>query len=341
MKTLILQAPGEFVLRDTDLPTDLEKNQARVRVHRVGICGTDLHAFQGNQPFFSYPRILGHELAVEILELGESAPPTHLAVGDLCAVEPYLNCGQCSACQRGYTNACSTLKVLGVHIDGGMREILNLPIHKLHRVRGLPLEHIALVEMLGIGAHAVRRARLEADEFVLVIGAGPIGMGTMQFAQLANANVIAMDVNPTRLQLCQDMLGIPYAIDARHAPLDQLSEILGNDMPTVVFDATGNLTSMMNAFQFVAHAGRLIFVGLAQGDITFNDPHFHRHELTLLASRNATHADFKSVIDALEKQEVTLDSWITHEAKPEDFPTEFPSWLHPQSGLLKAVLKFT
>lgn len=341
MKTLILEAPGRFSLADTPPPTATLKNYALVRVHRVGICGTDLHAFQGNQPFFSYPRIVGHELAVEIMELGETDQPTNLAVGDLCAVEPYLNCGACSACRRGYTNACSSLKVLGVHIDGGMREVLSLPIHKLHRANRLPLEHIALVEMLCIGAHAVRRATVQAGEFVLVIGAGPIGMGTMQFAQLANANVIAMDVNPARLQFCQDMLGIQYTIDARHAPIDQLREILGDDLPTAVFDATGNLASMINAFQYVGHAGRLIFVGLAQGDITFNDPYFHSHEITLLASRNATHDDFRLVIETLETQAVTVDGWISHETKPEDLPIEFPSWLQPSSGLLKAMLKFT
>ncbi|MBI5929214.1 MAG: zinc-binding alcohol dehydrogenase family protein [Chloroflexi bacterium] len=341
MKTLTLQEPGRFSLQDTPPPSHALKNQALVRVHRVGICGTDLHAFQGKQPFFAYPRIIGHELAVEIVELGETDEAHDVAVGDWCAVEPYLNCGQCRACQRGYTNACSALKVLGVHIDGGMRELLNLPIRKLHRVRGLSLAQIALVETMGIGAHAVRRARLEAGEFVLVIGAGAIGMGTMQFAKLANAKVIAMDVNPDRLHFCQNVLGIPYTIDARHNSLDQLREILGEDRPSAVFDATGNLTSMTNAFQYVAHAGRLIFVGLAQGDITFNDPYFHSHEITLLASRNATRDDFSWVIEALEKHTVSVDRWVTHETNPEELPTDFPNWLHPQSGLLKAMLRFT
>ncbi len=261
MQTLILQEPGHFRLAETEPPPQPGPGEALVRVHRVGICGTDLHAFRGRQPFFTYPRILGHELGVEVVALGpatEAAPPGHLAVGDRCAVEPYLNCGRCGACRRGKTNCCERLQVLGVHVDGGMREFLVVPVHKLHKSETLPLAHLALVEMLCIGGHAVRRAQVEPGEQVLVIGAGPIGLSTIQFAQIAGAEVSVLELNPSRLAFCQEQLGVAHGLDGSQDPVDALRARLDGELPTVVFDATGNAHSMQQAFQLVANGGRLV-----------------------------------------------------------------------------------
>ncbi len=340
MKTIVLEQPGQFALRDTPMPDSIGEKEALVRVRRVGICGTDLHAFEGKQPFFSYPRVLGHELAVEIVAFGSAEQAGELAVGDICAVNPYLECGTCIACRRGRPNACVRLQVMGVHRDGGMCEYLIVPTRKLHRTTDLPLEASALVEMFSVGAHAVRRAELDAESAVLVIGAGPIGLGTMHFARLSGAQVIAMDVNPTRLAFCHDRLGIDYTIDARDNPQAKIEAVLNGELPTVVFDATGNARSMMNAFHYVAHGGRLIFVGISTEEITFNNPHFHSHELTLCASRNATDADFARVIDALRKGTIHIDDWITHRATPEMLITDFASWLKPETAVLKAMLTF-
>lgn len=340
MKTLVLDKPYSFRLAETELPGVPGPDEALVRVQRVGICGTDLHAFQGNQPFFDYPRILGHELAVEILALGPSTAAHGLAVGDRCAVEPYLNCGTCIACRRGRTNCCERLSVLGVHQDGGMREQIIVPIAKLHKANGVPSEQLALVEMLCIGAHASRRAAIEPGEPALVIGAGPIGLGTMQFARALGAEVIAMDINAQRLAFCHDNLGIKRTVDARQDPAAQVRSLLGGDLPTLVFDATGNARSMMDALNYAAHSGRIVYVGLVKGDITFSDPYLHSHELTLLASRNATGADFDWVIDSLASGQVSVTGWDTHHAAPEALPAEFPSWLLPETGVIKAMLDF-
>lgn len=338
MKTLVLDEPGQFSFQQTEKPLSPNPGEALVQVHRVGICGTDLHAFAGNQPFFSYPRILGHELGVEIIELG--AGDTDLAIGDLCAVEPYINCGVCVACRRGATNACVNMQVLGVHTDGGMREFIHVPMEKLHKANDVPVDQLALVEMLSIGAHAVRRANLDVGENVLVIGAGPIGLGTAQFAKIKGTRVIMMDINPERLAFCRDNLGIKDTIDARENPLETLKELTNGELPTAVFDATGNPKSMMSAFEYVAHSGRLIYVGLFKGDITFNDPYFHSHEITLISSRNATGDDIRHVIDSLATGKVKLDGWITHTATPETFIEQFPSWTKPETGVIKAMLTF-
>ncbi|MFN8490414.1 MAG: zinc-binding alcohol dehydrogenase family protein [Caldilineaceae bacterium] len=340
MKIIILDQPGQFRLTATEPPAQPGPGEALVHVRRVGICGTDLHAFRGRQPFFTYPRILGHELGVEIVALGTQTEGLGLNVGDVCAVEPYLNCGQCSACRRGKTNCCQKLKVLGVHTDGGMREWITVPAAKLHKAKAATLDHLALVEMLCIGAHAVRRAQLERGEPVLVIGAGPIGLSTIQFAKLAGANITVMEMSDKRMEFAQRHLGIDQWVDGRQDPIPQLQAFHGGDLPTTVFDATGNVNSMNKAFSFVEQGGKLIFVGLVQDTIAFHDPEFHRRETTLFASRNATRADFAHVIQSIDEGKVNLDPWITHRASPEVLVTEFPNWLDPERGVVKAMLEF-
>ena len=340
MKTVILQEPAHFEVIDTEAPLAPGKNEVQLRVRRIGICGTDLHAYVGNQPFFTYPRILGHELALEVVNIGPTAIQHNLSIGDLCCVRPYMNCGTCDACQRGFENACLHNKVLGVHRDGGMQELINLPVDKLHKSSILGENELALVEMLSIGCHAVRRVQIIPGETVLVVGVGPIGLGVAQFAYLAGAHVIALDVSDPRLQFARSQAAIEHSIDGNGDVFEQLQAILPDRLPTVVFDATGNAASMMKSFSYLAHGGRLVFVGLFQGDVTFNDPEFHRRELTLLASRNATAQDFDKVISALENKNFDVQSWITNCPSPEQMIQDFPKWLDPSNGVVKAMFSF-
>ena len=339
MKTLTLQEPGKLTLSETAEPDATPPaGHALVQVRRIGVCGTDIHAFNGKQPFFSYPRILGHELDIEVLAVAPDV--TNVAPGDLCAVEPYLNCGKCIACRRGKGNCCTSLQVLGVHADGGHRERIVVPAAKLHASKKLTLDQLALVETLGIGAHAVDRAQVEAGETVLVIGTGPIGLAVIQFAQAAGASVIAMDVNESRLAFCRDTLGVAHTVNAT-APdvVAELATLTNGDLPTAVFDATGNPRSMMASFNYPAHGGRLVFVGLFPGDVTFNDPNFHKRELTLMGSRNARSADFPRIIALIESGKVDTSPWITHRAPFDAVPQQFPSWVKPETGVLKAMIE--
>ena len=338
MKAVILEQPGKLELREMMAPVSAGPDEALVRVRRVGICGTDLHAFGGNQNFFSYPRIMGHELAVEVLDIGQTERDLGYSVGDHCCVIPYLNCGECIACRRGKSNCCVRMQVLGVHIDGGMREQFIVPADTLLKAEGVAVEQLALVEMLCIGAHATKRARVAAGENALVIGAGPIGLATAQFAKLAGAGVMVMEVNTQRLEFCAEALGIERLIDARGDAMGQLKRLLGGELPTLVFDCTGSAGSMQAAFDYVAHGGSLVLVGHITGNLTFSDPHFHSHELTLLASRNATPADFAWVIECMRAGEVDLAGWITHWATPESIVSEFAGWLDPANGVIKAML---
>jgi 2-desacetyl-2-hydroxyethyl bacteriochlorophyllide A dehydrogenase len=321
-----LEQPGRFVSREVAAPTPAP-DEVLVRVRRMGVCGTDLHAFAGRQPFFTYPRVLGHELAVTV----EQAPATGgvLKPGDACAVRPFLNDPSSHASLRGRVNCCESLRVLGVHIDGGMGDLLALPARFLHPVPGLALEELALIEPLSIGCHAVARAALAPADEVLVIGAGPIGLASAQFAVLSGAAVTVVDLSERRLALVRRLM--PAATTA-----PSVAEGARFDC---VFDATGSAASMMRAFDFVANGGRLVFVGLTLDPITFVDSEFHRREITLLASRNATPDDFARVIDAVVRRAIEPAAWITHTLALDEVPERFEA-VRSDPNLVKAIVTF-
>jgi 2-desacetyl-2-hydroxyethyl bacteriochlorophyllide A dehydrogenase len=336
MKTLVCVSPGQFAYSQGEKPA-LNPGQAIIRIRRIGVCGTDLHAFEGTQPYFQYPRILGHELAGELVA-ADGAPG--FAPGEAVTFIPYFNCGTCIACRSGKPNCCRSIQVCGVHADGGMAEYLSVPSYALVHGEGLHFDELALIEPLAIGAHGIRRAAVQPGEFVLVIGAGPIGLGTMAFARIAGAQVIAMDINEARLQFCHDKLGVEHVVNARSPELsEQLARITGGDMPTVVIDATGHQQAINNGFQYLAHGGRYVLIGLQKGDICFSHPEFHKREATLMSSRNATRADFEHVVSAMKQGLVDPTTYITHRVAFDQVKDEFASWLNPATGVIKAVIE--
>lgn len=336
MKALTCIKPGELAYTTKENPP-LEQSRAIIKIKRIGICGTDLHAFEGTQPFFSYPRILGHELSGILAEFDEAPGFMH---GESVTFIPYFNCGTCVACRVGKTNCCTQIQVCGVHIDGGMVEYLSVPSSSLVHGEGLSFDELALVEPLAIGAHGVQRANISKGEFVLVIGAGPIGLGTMEFARIAGGEVIALDINEHRLQFCKEKLKVPYVVNALSANVvEQLMDITNGDMPTVVIDATGSQKAINNAFQYMAHGGRYVLIGLQKGDITFSHPEFHKREGTLMSSRNATRQDFEQVITNLKQKKINPATYITHRVMFDEVSTEFESWLNPANGVIKAMVE--
>jgi 2-desacetyl-2-hydroxyethyl bacteriochlorophyllide A dehydrogenase len=336
MKTLVCTQPGQLHYSIAEQP-QLRKGQAIIKIRRIGVCGTDLHAFEGTQPYFNYPRILGHELSGELAEADEASG---FKTGDMVSVIPYLSCGVCIACRTGKTNCCTQMQVYGVHIDGGMAEYLSVPSTGLLSGEGLSADELALLEPLAIGAHGVRRAQIQPGEYVLVVGAGPIGMGTMEFARLAGANVIALDINEARLQFCREKLKVDHTIHAA-APdvFQQIREITRGDMPTVVFDVTGNVRAINNAFQYMAHGGRYVLIGLQKETISFSHPEFHKREGTLMSSRNATRQDFAYVLDSVKRGDISPINYITHRVSFPEAAGAFESWLNPASGVIKAIIE--
>lgn len=333
MRSLIIDAPGSFVWMEVPEPIPLA-GEVLVRVLRCSICGTDLHAFAGNQPFFIYPRRLGHELCVEVL----SSTTSDFHPGDLCAVEPYYHCGSCPACRVGKTNCCSNLKVLGVHIDGGFAPVITVPAGKLRSTRILTPDQIALVEPLAIGAHGVERAAPLPGEPVAVVGLGPIGLAAAIFAKAAGANIACIDMRPDRQEFACDRMQLGKAFSPGPALADQLREHFGQ-LPSVVIDATGNAASMESSFELAEHGGRIIFVGLCTNEIRFDDPNFHRRELTLMASRAALPGTFRNVIHMLETERVDVLPLITHRFGFDEAAENLPK-LHREPGLVKAMIHF-
>lgn len=336
MKTLTCINPHQLEYQERNEP-QLSEGNTILKIKRIGICGTDLHAFEGTQPFFSYPRILGHELAGEIIDIDDASGFTR---GEIVTFIPYFNCQTCIACRKGKPNCCERINVLGVHIDGGMAEYVSVPSYSLVHGEGLDVSTLALVEPLAIGAHGIRRAAVKPGEFVLVIGAGPIGLGTMEFARIAGAHVIALDVVDARLAFCKQNLQITHTINPLIAdPIEQLREITHGDMPTVVIDATGNLKAINQAFSYLAHGGRYVLIGLQKGEISFAHPEFHKREATLMSSRNATRQDFEYVINVLKRGLVNPSTYITHRVPFHDAQSNFASWLNPASGVIKAIIE--
>lgn len=336
MKTLICVQPGQFEYQSADRPM-LTKNHAIIKIKRIGICGTDLHAFQGDQPFLEYPRILGHELAGEIVEIDDGA---EFKISEAVTFVPYFSCGKCVACKMGKPNCCSAIKVCGVHQDGGMVEYISVPISSIIHGSGLTFDELALVEPFSIGAHGIRRAAIKPGENVLVVGAGPIGLGAMEFARIAGATVIALDINEKRLSFCKEKLNIPFTINAKKDDvMERLSEITKGDMPTVVIDATGNLKAINNGFSYLAHGGRYVLIGLQKGNIAFNHPEFHKREATLMSSRNATIEDFNHVIKSIKNKDINPEKYITHRTSFEHVKDEFEQWLDPKNEVIKAMVE--
>ena len=336
MKALVCTTPRQFDYINTEMPAPA-KGETLLKIERIGICGTDLHAFEGTQPYFNYPRILGHELAATILE----TKAVGFTAGDKVTIIPYMHCGNCIACNSGKNNCCVNMRVFGVHIDGGMREFVTVPNHALLKSEGLSIDELGLVEPLAIGAHAVNRAAVTKGEFVLVIGAGPIGLGIAQFARIAGAHVIVVDVNDDRLQFCSTNVGVEHTINPlKQDVMEALKLITSNNMPTVVMDATGNLKAINNAFAYLAHGGRYVLVGLQKEQISFSHPEFHKREATLMSSRNANVSDFEHVMKSIKNGLVQPANYITHKVAFSEVATQFENWLNTNSKVIKAVVVF-
>ncbi|HSS98049.1 MAG TPA: zinc-binding alcohol dehydrogenase family protein [Terriglobales bacterium] len=320
MKQIVLQSPGEFVEREASAPSH-SPQEAIVRIHKVGVCGSDFHAFAGRHAFYTYPRVLGHELAGEVVEIGPN--DAEIRPGDRCAIEPYISCGRCKACKLGHTNCCEQIRVIGIHVDGGMQGLLSVPTSLLFKSSKLSFDELALIETLGIGAHAVDRSNIAPGESVLVIGAGPIGLAVAEFAKVAGANVCIIEKNPWRKSFATSL------------GFKAISESDGH-VYDVVFDATGSSASMSASLSYVAPTGRLVFVGLTKDPITIDDSLFHQREMTIFASRNSR-GQFPRIIRMLEEGKINTIPWITDRMPIADVPAEFKN-LSSRPNLIKAIV---
>ena len=341
MRAIQIAKPKTMRRIEIDEPGRPGLGQALVRTHRMGVCGTDVSCYLGKFPFFDFPRIPGHELGVEVLEIGEGV--ANVAVGDRCSVEPYMNCGQCFACRRGAINCCANLKVIGVMMDGGLCDRFILKAAKLHPSTKLSMEQLALVETLAIGCHANNRGAPPDGEHALIIGLGPIGLATLEFARLTAAKISVMDMNEQRLEFVRSNYGIEHTIHfkADDSELLQMRKLTDGDMYSVVTDATGNKHSMSGALKYVAPTGTLVYVGITTEEVAFRHPVLHRPEATIKASRNALPPDFRRIIGLIEDGTINTAPWITHRTPFDDVVSQFDSFTRPETGVIKAMIELT
>ncbi len=330
-------------LKSIDIPAPGKPaaGEALVRTHRMGVCGTDISCYLGKFPFFDFPRIPGHELGVEVVEVGEGV--TNVKPGDRCSVEPYMNCGECYSCRHGAYNCCQNLKVIGVMMDGGLCESFLVRAEKLHPSEKLNYDQLALVETLAIGCHANDRGAPESGDHALIIGMGPIGLATLEFARLTDATITVMDMNQARLDFVRDNYGIENTVlyKGDGSEQEQMERITGGDMYRVITDATGNKHSMAGALAYIAPTGRLVYVGITTEEVSFRHPVMHRPEASILASRNALPPDFKRIISLIEDGTINTDPWITHRTSFEGVLTDFESYTKPETGVIKAIIEVT
>lgn len=334
MKALVCDEPGRLTLAERPDP-ERGEGEVLVRIRHVGICGTDFHIFGGKHPFLEYPRVMGHELSGTVQE----APPgSALKPGDPVYIVPYLSCGTCQACRIGLTNACCNIRVLGVHCDGGMAELVPVPEANVIPTGDIPIEDAAMIEFLAIGAHGIRRGGVTARDRVLVTGAGPIGMSALLFAKTRGANVTVMDTREDRLAFARDRLGADAILLADANAEENARRLTGSDWFDVVVDATGAAAPIERGFGFLAHGARYVLLSVVRDSLTFSDPEFHKREATLLASRNAQPEDFAEVVRQMQAGRIPTRALNTHRGQLADAVDLFSEWSRPEAGVIKAIL---
>ncbi len=331
MPALVLDAPGHMAMRRDKVPTARE-GEAMVATARVGICGSDLHAFYGRHPAYTYPRRFGHELAVRVIHANS------LETGQLCAVNPYLCCGKCAACRRQLTNCCENLRVMGIHCDGGAATYMVVPEVNLHTSPLLSAEILALVEPLVVGRHAVRRAGLTRGEPVVVVGAGPIGLVAAIFVRDTGAKLALVEAREDRRRMAEQILGLEDVFPPGPELKQRLRACFTGVLPHAVLEATGNAESMQASYDLAGPGGRLVLVGIVPNHFSFPDPDFHRRELTIMASRNGTPEDFRHVMRRLEAGLPEVEKLITHRIDFDEVP-DIMSKLGTTPNLIKAMVQ--
>lgn len=336
MKAVVCESPFALAVETRAVPRRAP-GEVLLRIRRIGLCGTDYHIYTGRQPYLSYPRVMGHELAGEVVEADRGSPFT---AGQVVTVNPYLSCGTCIACRKDRPNCCMRIEVLGVHVDGGMCEFISVPAAAVIAVGDLTLDQAAMVEFLAVGAHAVRRGAIGAGDAVLVIGAGPIGVGVALFATLAGGRVTLIDTSIERLDHARDAVGIASVVLVDETIDAVLAAATGDEFFDCVLDATGSIGAMRRGLAYVAHGGRYVLVSVVKEDLVFPDPEFHKRETTLLGSRNATREDFGLVIARIADGSIPTAALHTHSFPAVEASEYIPALLADQGNVLKAIALF-
>ncbi len=338
MKAIQISEPSVIKVIDMSEP-QMGDDEVLLKMKYVGFCGSDLNTFRGGNPMVKMPVVPGHEVGAEIVKVGKNVP-NGLAPGMVVTVNPYTNCGKCASCRNGRVNACEHNETLGVQRWGAMREYLTLPWQKVIPAGDLSPRTCALIEPMSVGFHAVNRAQVTDIDVVMVIGCGMVGMGAVVRAALRGATVIAADIDDEKLALAKEM-GATYAINTMtedaHA---RLQEITGGFGPDVVIEAVGSVPTYQMAVNEVTFTGRVVCIGYAKSEVSFQTKYFVQKELDIRGSRNAQPSDFRAVIHYLERGTCPVDRLISNEVKPEHALEAMQEWASAPGKVFRILVDF-
>lgn len=324
MKAVQITNPLEMKVAEIERPI-IHPDEVLLKIAYVGFCGSDLNTFLGRNPLVQFPIIPGHEIGAIIEDVGTEVP-SHLKKGMTVTVNPYTNCGKCSSCKARKENACEHNETLGVQRNGIMCEYAALPWSKIIPAEGIELSKCALIEPMSVGFHAVSRAQIIDNEFVMVIGCGMVGLGAVVRASLRGAKVVAVDLDDEKLEIAKK-IGASFVINSKtenvHERVQEITQGFGAD---VVIEAVGNPFTYVMAINEVCFTGRVVYIGYAKNDVSFQTKFFVQKELDIRGSRNALPADFHAVINYLKTKNCPTEKFISKIAQPEDAAAAMQEW---------------
>lgn len=338
MKAIQISEPSVMKVIDM-LEPQMGDDEVLLKIKYVGFCGSDLNTYRGGNPMVKMPVVPGHEVGAEIVSIGKNVPEG-LTPGMTVTINPYTNCGKCASCRNDRVNACEHNETLGVQRWGAMREYLTLPWQKVIPVGSLSARTSALVEPMSVGFHAVNRAQVSDIDVVMVIGCGMVGLGAVVRAALRGAIVIAADIDDEKLALAKQ-LGATYAVntinDDVHA---RLQEMTGGFGPDVVIEAVGSPVTYQMAVNEVAFTGRVVCIGYAKSEVSFQTKYFVQKELDIRGSRNAQPSDFRAVIHYLERGTCPVDKLISGDVAPEGAAEAMQEWAAAPGKVFRILVHF-
>jgi 2-desacetyl-2-hydroxyethyl bacteriochlorophyllide A dehydrogenase len=323
MKAIMLQGPGQAGIMSVAEPGSVGEDEILLRVHKVGLCGSDLNSYRGRNPLVSYPRIPGHEIGATVVAANPKYPAWQ--PGMAVTISPYTNCGRCASCLRGRPNACQFNQTFGVQRDGALTELIAVRADRLHRAN-LSLKELCLVEPLTVGFHAAARGRVESTDTVAVFGCGGVGLGGVAGAAFRGAKVIGIDVDEAKLETARKA-GAQHTIHSAQGDLHtQFAELTEGRGPDVIIEAIGLPQTFRAAVEEVAFTGRVVYIGYAKEEVAYETRLFVQKELDILGSRNAQPEDFRDVIRMLESGRFPVEQAITHTVAMEETPAILAAW---------------
>ena len=336
MRALVIDRPGEARVIEMERPA-ADPQLATMRVRRIGLCGSDLTTYLGKNPMVTYPRIPGHEVAATL----EHVPANELGLvaGMNVTLSPYTSCGKCSSCRQGRFNACRYNQTLGVQRDGALMDYISVPVEKIYAAP-LPLEELALVEPLTVGCHAVARGMVTAKDTVAVYGCGGVGLGAVAAAAFRDARVVAIDIDDKKLAIAEDCGARELINTTREDVHARLQEISGGHGPDVIIEAIGRPDTYRAAVEEVSFAGRVVYIGYAKENVSFETRLFVQKELDIRGSRNALPEDFREVIRMFEQKRFPTAEAISATVPLEEAPAILRAWSENPAAYTKIMIAF-